>query len=181
MDYLIDGYNLLHHVGLLLNRAVAPGQLEKARLALLTLLAGRLARNPTDSITVVFDASQAPRGVDNTLEHEGVRVHFAHSEQADDLIETLIRQAATPQHLTVVSNDRRLRDAARRRRCVVMECVDYWEGTQAPAPLLPRGDGQDGKPEGLSAAEVEEWRRQFGDLDDDPGFRELYDPPWSKD
>src|SRR6266567_621411 len=118
MQYLIDGYNLLHQVGLLSGR-VGPAKLEKARLALLGHLSGRLGAEAA-KVTVVFDALRAPPGAADALEYQGIRVFFTRCEEADDLIEEFIRSASAPKTLTVVSNDRRIRDAARRRRCPVV-------------------------------------------------------------
>src|SRR4051812_9911239 len=107
MHYLIDGYNLLHHVGLLSGR-VGPTRLAKARLALLGHLSDRLGSEAAN-VTVVFDALRAPPRAADTLEHRGIRVFFPRYEEADDLIERLIRRASVPKLLPVVSNDRRIR------------------------------------------------------------------------
>ncbi|MBI1914122.1 MAG: NYN domain-containing protein [Planctomycetes bacterium] len=175
MHYLIDGYNLLHHVGLLSGR-VGPTKLEKARRALLGHLSGRLGTEAAN-VTVVFDALRAPPGVDDALEYQGIRVLFSRYEIADDLIEELIRRASAPKLLTVVSNDRRIRDAARRRRCPVAECVDFWESLhqRTPAPADPAVEGEP-KRERVSRGEAEEWAKEFEDLGDDPDFKELFNP-----
>jgi hypothetical protein len=175
MHYLIDGYNLLHHVGLLGGR-VGPAKLDKARRALLGHLSGRLG-DEAANVTVVFDALGAPPGADDSLEYQGIRVLFSRREEADDLIEELIRRAAAPKLLSVVSNDRRIRDAARRRRCVVVECVDFWTslGQRTPAAPDPSVEA-DSKREGISRGEAEDWTKEFADLGDDPDFKELFDP-----
>src|SRR5437660_6033331 len=91
MHYLIDGYNLLHHVGLLHGR-VGPAGLEKARRALLGHLGGRFGAG-ADAVTVVFDARRAPPTAADTLDFDGIHVQFSRSEEADDVIERLIRLA----------------------------------------------------------------------------------------
>src|SRR5262249_42511713 len=60
--YLIDGYNLIHGIGLLPPR-VGPGGLEKARRALLGLLKGSFG-DGASAVTVVVDASRAPAGAE---------------------------------------------------------------------------------------------------------------------
>src|SRR5437016_1609871 len=161
MHYLIDGYNLLHQVGLLSGR-VGPTKLEKARRALLGHLSGRLG-DEAAKVTVVFDALRAPPGSDDTLEYQGIRVLFSRHEVADDLIEELIRRASAPKLLTVVSNDHRIRAAARRRDCPVAECVDFWttlcQRKHEPEPV---GDGEP-KRERVSRDEAEEWAKEFED------------------
>src|SRR5262245_9957963 len=124
MFYLIDGYNLLHALGAPRRRA-GPGALEKARLRLLGRLHGAL-RDQGPNVTVVFDAARAPAGVPAEAEYHGIRVRFAAGlAAADDLIEEVIRKAPAPKHLTVVSDDRRIQAAARRRRCPVLGCADF--------------------------------------------------------
>src|SRR5262245_12645208 len=108
MHYLIDGYNLLHHVGRL---QAGRGNLEAARLDLLRLLQSRFADQP-DEVTVVFDARKAPPGIKDQQDFHGIEVRFTRGEEADDLIEELIRTTAAPPQLTVISNDRRIKDAA---------------------------------------------------------------------
>src|SRR5216683_3684936 len=99
--YLIDGYNLLHAMGVLRGR-VGPQGLEKARLRLLGLLQGALGKDAGQA-TIVFDAAGAPAGTADEQDYQGIHVRFAvHHEQADDLIEALIRQTSAPKQLAVV-------------------------------------------------------------------------------
>src|SRR5438552_2876983 len=122
--YLIDGYNLIHAMGLLPPR-VGPGGLEKARLALLGLLKGSFG-GEASAVTVVFDGSRAPPGTDVAQTYHGIRVQYAQGEQeADDLIEDFLRHAGAPKSLTVVSDDHRLQTAARRRHASVLPCGDF--------------------------------------------------------
>jgi hypothetical protein len=174
MRYLIDGYNLLHAVGLLSGK-VGPHGLEKARLALLGRLSGR-AGSEASRFTVVFDASHAPAGALVEDDYQGVHVFFTCDREADDLIEELIRQDGDPRRLTIVSDDRRLRQAAERRRCPVLRCLDFLDtldrprSEKAPTAELPV------KPEGISPDETERWLRVFGDLADQPGARDVLGP-----
>jgi uncharacterized protein len=171
MHYLIDGYNLLHHVGRL--QAKRSANLEAARVHLLQLLHSRFGKEAVQ-VTVVFDAQRAPADVPKQESYLGIAVHFTRYEEADDLIEAIIRKVSTPLQLTVVSNDRRIKDAARRRSCPVVECVEFWE------TLLhkPKAETNPVAPESerpvQSREEVDEWVREFGDLEDDPGYRELF-------
>ena len=174
MHYLIDGYNLLHQVGLLSGR-VGPAKLEKARRALLGHLSGRLGAEAAN-VTVVFDALRAPPGIDDVLEYQGIHVLFSRYEIADDLIEELIRRTSAPKLLTVVSNDRRIRAAARRRHCPVAECVDFWTALCQRKPEPESAADGEPKRERVSRGEAEEWMKEFEDLDDDPDFKELFNP-----
>ena len=173
MHYLIDGYNLLHHAGRLLGNRAA--NLEQARLDLLQLLLGRFG-SETPTVTVVFDARRATRSGRERQDHAGIEVYFTRLEEADDLIETIIKQAAAPEQLTIVSNDHRIKEAARRRRCPVVECVEFWASlTEKPRPAAAHRATEPERPE-LSAEEVAAWEKEFGDLDEDAGFKELFGP-----
>jgi predicted RNA-binding protein with PIN domain len=176
MRYLIDGYNLLHAMGVLAGRT-GPGGLEKARRRLLGLLRGAHGEQAAE-VTVVFDAAGAPPGVPAEQEYQGVQVRFALRREADDLIEELIRRDPAPRSLTVVSDDRRLRQAARRRRCPALGCEEYLdELDRRRPPRRPTPDPGAAKPEGVSRAETNHWLSEFAGLDDDPAFKELADPP----
>jgi hypothetical protein len=173
---LIDGYNLLHAMGVMRGR-LGPTGLEKARLRLLGLLRGAYGDDAA-TVTVVFDAAGAPAGATEVQNHRGIHVHFAvHEREADDLIENLIRHDSAPRRLTVVSDDHRIREAARRRHCTVLTCAAYLEwldrqrrGRRAPPPETNT------KPAGVSAEEAAYWLREFADLEDDPNLKELLDP-----
>ncbi|MHC4176667.1 MAG: NYN domain-containing protein [Planctomycetota bacterium] len=127
MSLLIDGYNLLSAVGIL-GRGVGPGSLERARLALLNFLAESLDPHDVPRTTVVFDAADPPAGLPRSVGHRGLTVRFASQyEDADALIEELIRADSAPRRLTVVSSDHRLQRAARRRKARFVDS-DVWYG-----------------------------------------------------
>jgi predicted RNA-binding protein with PIN domain len=176
MPYLIDGYNLIHALGFLSGRA-GPMGLQHARLRLLGLLRGAYGPDPVD-VTVVFDAAGAPAGARAEHDFKGIRVHFAIGHQeADDLIEDLIRHASAPRQLIVVSDDHRLQQAARRRQCVALSCDAYVEWLErhrrehrSPAAESPA------KPERPSPEEAALWMQEFADLQDDRALKELSDP-----
>jgi len=174
--YLIDGYNLLFTIGLVPGRA-GPHALEKARLRLLGLLHG-VHGDESGAVTVVFDAAHSPPGASCEQEFHGLHVRFAagHAE-ADDLIELLIGQDAAPKHLTVVSDDHRIQQAARRRHCTVQGCQDYLDWLdrhrrQRRRQLLETPEKQ----QGISPQEKQRWLDEFGDLDDDPDMKDVFDP-----
>src|ERR1700722_13639673 len=122
--YIIDGYNLLHAMGILGGRA-GPHGLEKARANLLGLLHGALGED-AEAVTVVFDAAKSLPGISREQEFKGIHVLYAKAKQeADDVIEQLIRQASAPKTLNIVSDDHRLQQAAQRRGCQVRGCEEF--------------------------------------------------------
>lgn len=165
MSLLIDGYNLLNAVGIV-GRGVGPGSLQRSRLALLNFLAESLRAAEIRQTTVVFDARDPPPGLPRVVEHRGLTVRFAaRHEDADSLIEELIRADSAPRRLTVVSSDHRLHRAARRRKATAVDS-DAWyaeivrrrrqqrQAATSDAPARP--------PVPLLQEDVDYWIRQFG-------------------
>lgn len=175
MPYIIDGYNLLHALGLLRGRA-GPHGLEKARLALLGLLRGALGERAGE-VAVVFDARGARPDAAEASDFGPIRVLFAvRQQEADDLIEDLIRRDPDPRRLQVVSDDRRLQQAARRRRAQAVGCLDFLTELHRQRRTSPEPPSPPEKSERLSAPELAQWMQEFADLADDPAFRELFEP-----
>jgi predicted RNA-binding protein with PIN domain len=173
--YIIDGYNLLHAMGVLCGR-VGPGGLEKARLRLLGLLHGTFAEQ-TPTVTVVFDASGAPRGASAEARYRGLHIRFAlGGQEADDEIERLLQEASAPKSVHVVSDDRRVQQSARRRQATVLKCEEFLlqldrfrRQQQSPTSQPPE------KQEKLSAEEMQGWLEEFGDVERDPSLRQAFE------
>jgi predicted RNA-binding protein with PIN domain len=163
MPLLIDGYNLLHASGIL---AAGRGShaLAQAREALLNVLAQSIPAEEVSRTTVVFDAHDPPWGLSRRLDHQGITVCFASRHQdADSLIEDLIKAHSTPRKLVVVSSDHRLHRAARRRKATAIDS-DRWfhDLLRARHERLSTTASETIKPEGpFSPAEVQFWLRQF--------------------
>jgi uncharacterized protein len=169
MRYLIDGYNLVHALGLLHGK-IAPAGVEVARRSLLIRLLEAPGLDPT-KVIVVFDAERAPPSTPAGQEYHGIRVLNALRQQADDVIEDLIEREPQPKQLAVVSDDRRLKDAARRRHCVSLGCLDFLEVIQQPpktSRARPAAEGSE-KPDQLSPEELRLWCKQFGVEEDEDG------------
>jgi len=174
VPYLIDGYNLLHALGVL-SRRTGPGGLEWARARLLALLHAAHGERSGD-VTVVFDAPAARARGKSEAVVRGIHVVFAvQHDEADDLIEQLIRRSAAPRQLTVVSDDRRLQQAARRRKCVALSCAAYLEEREKVRRPSGQKPAVADKADGLPADELRHWLDAFADVRDDPAFKELSD------
>ncbi len=168
MRYLIDGYNLAHALGLVHGKR--PHGSELVRRSLLIHLREAPGLDPSQT-TLVFDAQHAPPGAPQRQNLLGFQVLFTQGQLADDLIEEWIHREPTPQQLTVVSDDRRLKEAAGRRGCAALGCLDFVERIfhpPHPAPPAPDHSAEDGeKPEGMTAEELKDWQRVFG-VDPEP-------------
>ena len=158
MTLIIDGYNLLHASGVF-GADRGPRGFEQSRAALLDMLVDLLGEATGDTI-VVFDAARAPDGLPARLVHGGIRVWFAREyPDADSLIEELVEGDTAPGHLVVVSSDRRLQAAARRRRARAVGC-DEW---LAEAKAARRGrDTKPEKPAPPGPEGVDYWKKYFG-------------------
>lgn len=182
---IIDGYNLMHAAGFARQR-YGPGDLERCRNRFLKRLAAVLNEAERQRTTVVFDARDphidGPR--ETTL--DGIRIVFAHhSSDADEAIETLIRQHSAPRQIELISTDRRLQTAARRRRGTAIDSEAFARRIEAAAtPLRAESDDSSDEsdspePEEISESEREHWLKVFGDIPDvkssevrrDPGSR----------
>jgi predicted RNA-binding protein with PIN domain len=164
MPYLIDGYNLLYAIGRLTPRS-GRAALDNARKELLRSL-GAAAERDGEGVTVVFDAATAPPGKAATRTCGRALSMFAVGQTADDLIEELIARPPSGQRPTVVSDDHRLKEAARRRGCPCLGCLDFYERFLQPrAAAPPKGDAEPEKPTTDDAAH---WLKEFGAIDDDP-------------
>jgi hypothetical protein len=143
--YLIDGYNLLHALGV-------------ARDALLGAVEA-FCRREGQVARIVFDPTGGMKRRENrgTLE---IRV-VAEGRTADEEILATIEATTDRTAWTLVSNDLELVRAAEARNLRVVACRDF-------AALLAAGRAPDvEKKDGASAGEVDFWMKEFG-LEDDP-------------
>jgi predicted RNA-binding protein with PIN domain len=179
LAFLIDGYNLVHALGLV-RKKLAPKELATARRRLLDFLHERLEPRAS-AVTVVFDADRRPRHVPAEYNDGNLTVRFAdRGQEADDTIEALLAQHPAPRRLVVVSDDRRLRDAAGRRQARSLGCqelLDHLERPAAPA----QSKAVPARQASLSADEVQTWLNEFRDVEIPNEFRDFLDPPQTED
>ena len=154
MPYLIDGNNLMH--------AMSDEGVDVGRHGLCELLAVLVASDR--HVHVVFDGAAPPDGVAAQIALSGVEVSYAAPRSADDVIADCIASNTAPRRVTVVSSDRQVRSAGRRRRCKLASSQDF------SRPLLKlnapdRSPGPSEPPEkrnGLSDEQSDQWLREFG-------------------
>lgn len=150
MGLVIDGYNLLH--------APMPPSLaglEEDRLCRL------LARGPwRGRVVVVCDGQPKPFAPASPVPE--VELLYSGGRSADEVIEELIARDTAPRRLTVVSTDRQVQKAAKRRRCAAMTSEQFvtiltrLAATATPArPDRPVIDK-------LPRDEVQRWLDEFG-------------------
>lgn len=161
MTLIIDGYNLLHASGVF-GSDRGPGGFEASRRALLALLVDLIGADRADVI-VVFDAANAPDGLPSRYVHEGLTVLFAREfPDADSLIEKLVDEDHAPTHLVVVSSDRRLQAAARRRRARAVACEDWLAEARAARQRRAKEAAGVEKPPAPGPEGIGFWKDYFG-------------------
>lgn len=172
MRILIDGYNVMHAVGLM-GKRLGPDRFRRARQRFLNTLADGLGPVDAHQTTVVFDAVAPPEEFPAQTTHKGITVVFAvGDDSADARIEQLIAQHGTPKTLTVVSSDLRIRQAAERRKARALTAdafLDQLETSRRAKPV-PKTDTTKERP--LSSRESAYWQEVFADLEADPATHE---------
>jgi predicted RNA-binding protein with PIN domain len=170
---LIDGYNLMHAAGIA-RLHYGPGELERCRTLFLQYLLDCLRPRELARTSVVFDAGDAPPGMTRRTTLGGMQVFFANpGGDADTLIEELIAAHSAPRQIRLVSSDRRLQKAARRRRAAFVDSRVFAgelerRGAVSDEKRKRRNAERrlvDAKRSGhVSPEETEEWLEIFGDI-----------------
>lgn len=163
MRFLIDGYNLLHQSPLM-QTGEGAAWLRQQRLRLVAWLAAHLSEEERRATMVVFDAHDPPSDSTRDGVMDGIRVAYAHDvAEADDLIERWIDRHPNPQQLTVVSSDRRLKQAARRRRAKPIDAREWFDAIAHREPrAASNASPDDPKAQGLSGADAAAWMEMLG-------------------
>lgn len=136
-DHLVDGYNLMHALGVVRGR-MAQRVFEVAREGFLEKLR-RLWTGP-GHLLVCLDGQANPAF---TAAHAG-QVHsrhfetrYSHKQTADDLILEMVAARDNPARLVIVSGDSDITVEARRKGCAIVGCVD-WYASLTESPPAPR-------------------------------------------
>ena len=158
MRILIDGYNLMHALGMA--PTLGGLSLERSRFRFVDWLAVELG-DRSSTVTVVFDSNRTSSG--GPQSHRGMELRFADARTADDVIEEMIRNEQFPSELTIVSNDNRLQAAAMRRQCVSWTCGQFvdWIQRRMEVESDPSPPSPDEKPVAPLRSEMDEWLRRF--------------------
>lgn len=168
MRLVVDGNNFL--------MADLPAAVAGIGEAALCRLLGRSSyAGKAGDVIVVMDGGPDPLRVSRSPV-ENVELRLAgHGREADDVIIELIDACSAPKRLTVVSTDRKVRAAARRRRCRSLTSEQFGHELARLVGRLNRGktasqyaeNKAPGKPPAnLSQADVDRWLEEFGFHDD---------------
>jgi predicted RNA-binding protein with PIN domain len=151
MPYLVDGHNLIPKVGLRLD---SPDD----ELELVAVLQD-FARLKRQQVEVYFDG--APIGQSGTRRLGTIRAHFVRLGQtADNAIRArLIRMEKDARNWIVVSSDREVQGAARASQAQSISSEEFVKMLREAHNSAPKSNANEKK---LSAAEVDEWLKIFG-------------------
>jgi predicted RNA-binding protein with PIN domain len=183
MRWLIDGYNVMHAGGYLSSNKLGREGFRRARRRFLDELADALGSDHAEETTIVFDASVPPGDFALEATYRGLHVVFAlEDEDADARIERLIGQDSNPKILTVISSDRRIRQAAARRRARSLTADDFWDwiddlreraaGAKRPRRERPGRSTSLDRSGRTTPEEAEFWLETFRELAEAPETRE---------
>jgi len=166
MPVLIDGNNLLFAA-----RDADPER-PPSRSTLCLRLA-EWARRTGEKITVVFDGPAPGGGLARQIGSGPVAVCYSGpGRSADELLAHILESDSAARRLLVVSSDREVGRAARRRRARTVRSDAFWRlllrqlSRRAPAAREPEA-----KRRGLDSGQVERWLREMG-LERDPAGEE---------
>jgi predicted RNA-binding protein with PIN domain len=127
----------------------------------LTDIIGRYLKLIGEKGEVVFDGT-GPRdkgGFDNI---SNLEVFFAGlRSDADTVIEDKIKASTAPKRLTIVSSDRRLRDAARKRKATAVKSQVFWDNVHKQLSRKNKVKEPPAKREGISESETDQWLKFF--------------------
>jgi len=153
---IIDGHNLLHSIVKIDNESEPISDVQ------LCWVISRYLKAVGEKGEIIFDGT-GPRDKSRFDNIENLEVFFAGlGSDADTVIENKIKASTAPKRLTVVSSDRRLRDAARSRKAMVVKSQVFWDNLQKQLRQKKPVKEPEAKRMGLSESETKQWLEFFG-------------------
>lgn len=160
MPVLVDGNNLLY-------AALEADPERPPSRSTLCLRLGQWARRTGEKVVVVFDGRSPAEGLARQISGSDVSVRYSGAGiSADDVLTEAIESDSAARLLLVVSSDREVARAARRRRAKTMRSDRFWAllRRELARPKPPRLEPPE-KRRGLETTDAEGWMRELG-LDD---------------
>ncbi len=157
MPLIIDGDNLLH---------VARGALEAERgnRAWLCRILREWAERTREQVTVVFDGFRPDSPGEGPLGTPPLLIRYSENTTADEIIEETVEASTHPARLVVISNDRRVRWAARQGRARSVDSDAFI--AQVQKDLRRHDDDEPAEPrekfQGLEPGTTDDWLSAFG-------------------
>jgi hypothetical protein len=115
-----------------------------------------------DKAEIIFDGIGPPdkTGFNNL---SNLEITFSgRNTDCDSIIEQRILDSTAPSHLTIVSTDRKIRDAANSRKAVSVQSDEFWTIVTKRLNKQRRGKEPAAKRTGLTESETTLWLKTFG-------------------
>ena len=153
---IIDGHNLLHSIA-----NIGKDQ-EPFTDAQLCWIISRYLKAIRKKGEIIFDGT-GPRDKTPFDNIANLEVFFAGlGSDADTIIENKIKAYSAPRRLSVISSDRRLRDAARARKATAVKSEVFWDNLQKQLRRKKPIKEPEAKRSGLTECETKQWLEFFG-------------------
>ena len=153
---IIDGHNLLHSIVKIDNES---GPISDVQLC---WVISRYLKAVGEKGEIIFDGT-GPRDKSRFDNIENLEVFFAGlGSDADTVIENKIKASTAPKRLSIVSSDRRLRDAARARKATSIKSEVFWDNLHKQLKRKKPVKEPEAKRTGLSESETKQWLEIFG-------------------
>ena len=153
---IIDGHNLLHSIVKLHEDS---GPISDVKLC---WIISRYLKAIGETGEIVFDGA-GPRDKSQFDNIANLEVFFAGlGSDADTVIEDKIRANSAPRRLSIISSDRRLRDAARTRKATAIKSEVFWDNLQKQLKRKKPEKEPEAKRSGLTESETQQWLDIFG-------------------
>jgi len=158
MPFIIDGHNLLWCIQ---NAEEDKSVTDVALCRILDSYFGLVSRRRV-SAEIIFDGP-GPLNKTEFKITRNIDVTFSgRASDCDTIIESRILASTAPKRLTIVSTDRRLRDAAEARKANSIKSEDFWDEVKKCLSKKRHGKEPPGKRQGLTQSETELWLKTFG-------------------
>jgi predicted RNA-binding protein with PIN domain len=154
--FIIDGNNLLHAIFKLEEDAGAINDVGLCRVL------SKYFKLMGEKGEIIFDGTGPPeKGRFDNISN--LEVFFAGlGTDTDTVIEDKISVSSAPKGLTIVSSDRRLRAAARKRKATSIKSDVFWNDVQKQLSRKRPVKEPAEKRQGLNEGETEKWLEFFG-------------------
>lgn len=154
---VIDGNNLLHaartvqEAGPLIGRAILCDTL------------GQWAKQRGERVHIVFDGPAPNPQLAGQIGNPAIEVSYSGGASADAVLIEMLETDSAARRMLVVSSDREVVRAARRRRAQPIRSEEFWalvrQDLARPRPVCREPEE---KKRGLKPGATEEWLRDFG-------------------
>ncbi len=155
MPTIIDGYNLLHAINKSFERETELDDLRLCRSI------GQYLKITGETGRIVFDGIGPPEKTGFDYIRNLEVIFTGQRTDADTVIENEIKTSTAPKNLTVVTNDRQILKAARKRKAATVKSETFWSNICKILQRSAKNPEPQQKTKGLSQSETDQWMKFF--------------------